>query len=456
MKRILFILGACLICQSVFAFDIVYPKKSGVIIDSSTSFFIGSSNKPITINGEKVELHSSGGFAHVIPLSEGENKFEIKSDEQTQNFTIIRPKKLKTEGHIYSEQTEFKSLKYCITSVNNAPLRETPINSGINRIAHLQMGIPLIVDGEKNGFYRIVLGTDKKGWISKLNVKDITEGVLSNATVNGYDYIDSPDYFTFVFHLDRKVPFEIEEGENMSIKFFNVKNCDNDTYIFDFPYAEAAGTKKSAGYSGSYDGNDFVLKIRKFPLISQRQPLKNITIAVDAGHGGSESGAIGCLGDKEKDVTLSIAGYLEYELKRRGAKVVMARKDDSYVGLQERVDIANENDAMFLISIHANALPDHLNPNEHRGTSVYYYYNQAKLLAAYILCEINTQLGTQNDKIRQGSLALVRNTKALSVLIETAYLINPYDNAMLIEPKFQKLCAKAIADGIEKYLKDKI
>ena len=64
------------------------------------------------------------------------------------------------------------------------------------------------------------------------------------------------------------------------------------------------------------------------------------------------------------------------------------------------------------------------------------------------------QLGTQNDNVRQGSLALVRNTTALSILIEVAYLINPEDNAMLIDTHFQKRCAKAIADGIEDFLKN--
>ena len=71
-----------------------------------------------------------------------------------------------------------------------------------------------------------------------------------------------------------------------------------------------------------------------------------------------------------------------------------------------------------------------------------------------ILAEMTGQLGTYNDNIRQGSLALVRNTNALSVLVETAYLINPYDNAMLVDTSFQKHCAKAIADGIEKFLKN--
>ena len=63
------------------------------------------------------------------------------------------------------------------------------------------------------------------------------------------------------------------------------------------------------------------------------------------------------------------------------------------------------------------------------------------------------QVGTKNDKVRQKSLALVRPTYSISVLVETAYMINPYDNIMLSNDYYQKQMAKAIADGIKKYLK---
>ena len=81
-----------------------------------------------------------------------------------------------------------------------------------------------------------------------------------------------------------------------------------------------------------------------------------------------------------------------------------------------------------------------------------YYYNQAKPLAESILSEMTTQLGTQNDKVRQGSLALVRPTASVSVLIEVAYMINPDDYTLLTDKDFQAKCAKSIADGVEKYL----
>jgi len=440
MKKFLIILGSLIIGQTSFALDIVYPKKANVKIDSPSTFFIGSVavDKDLTINGEIVQVHSSGGFAHFVSLVEGENDFEIVSGDEILNYVVTRPKKVVDKNYKPPRLLEYQSRKEFLTSVDNSPLRATPVNSGINRVAHFPKDVPIVVDGEKSSFYRVVLGENKKAWISKTNVKAFSDKLSAPASVLGYDFVDDEKYYIFKFHLNKKTPFEINEGNIFYLKFYNVADCKDNTYVFTFPYAVTSGTQKIVGYSGEYEGNDFILKIRKYPEINVKRPLEDITIAVDAGHGGKEFGAIGCCGDKEKDITLAIAKYLKNELVSRGAKVVMTRDDDSYVGLSERVEKANKLDSMFLISIHGNALPDYLNPLEHKGTNV--------------LLTMNEQLGTQNDKIRQGSLALVRNTNALSILIEVAYLINPEDNAMLIDSDFQKKCAEAVADGIEKYL----
>ena len=130
----------------------------------------------------------------------------------------------------------------------------------------------------------------------------------------------------------------------------------------------------------------------------------------------------------------------------------MTRTHDTYHGLRERIDNANEKNSVILISIHGNALPDNLDPNKNKGTSIFYYYDMAKPLAESILKTMTKQLGMNNDKIRQASLALVRNTNALSILIEVGYLINPDDSVLLREADFQKAAAVSIADGIENYL----
>ena len=451
MKKFLIIILCLITGQLSYALDVVYPKRTSVTINSPHTFFIGSCDKPLTINGNNVNIHKSGGFAYFVDLKEGENTFILKSGEETLKYSVIRPKKMSV-AYKPPQFVEYKELKNIEVAIENSPLRKTPVSAGANRMAHLPEGIKMTADGEKAGFYRVRLSDGNYGWIAKSNVKVITADIKPSK-IYDFNFIDSNKYYTYVFHLERPVPFEILEGENFLINFYNIAGADKGVYSYVFPYFTVSGCKKIVGYEGHYAGNDFIFQVRKYPKINQKNPLKGITIAIDAGHGGKEVGAVGCLGNKEKDINLEISKYLESELKHRGAHVVMTRTEDNDLGLRERVNIANENDALILLSIHCNALPDHLNPLEHSGTSVYYYYNQAKLLAAHILIEMNEQLGTNNDKVRQGSLALVRNTDAVSVLIETAYMINPEDNAKLVDPEFQKQCAKAIADGIANYIK---
>jgi len=451
MKK-LFLLLVFLFCMNpCFAFDIVYPKKTMVNISADSSFFIGSVNPDeiLKINGEEVKVHSGGGFAYPVKLNNGKNVFTVESESEKIVYIINRPIKTPQIEIVPFPFKEFTECKSFVISNENAPIRSTPVNNGINRLSHFQEDIPLLVDGEDREFYRVVLNDNTKAWVYKGDVKFTTADYCNYpATVNGYEHIEDNEYDTFIFNTDKKTPYVIKEGNPLTLTFYNVKNNGDLTYVFEFPV-----NKKIYGYSGKYDNDKFVLKVRKYPEIDKKMPLKDINIAIDPGHGGNESGAIGCGGEKEKDINLAISLYLEEELKSRGAKVIMTRDDDRYLELYKRIETANNEDASILLSIHANALPDCLDPNKYRGTSIYYYYGQAKPLADSVLKSMVTNLGTVDDKVRQGSLALVRNTQAVSILIEVAYMINPVDITLLTDKCFQKNCARAIADGIENYLK---
>lgn len=438
-----------LMAPSVCALEVVYPKQKEVTIKSPKTFFVGNAkvNEPLKINGTIVPVHKSGGFAHVVDLNCGTNEFVVESGNEKQVFKITNlQESLESLSENVSKEV-YTSPKYFSTIADNVPLRSTPVDAGINRIAHYPKDFSLKVVGEIGDFYQVELNSEKNAWIAKKDVSQISEYSFANLLKK--DSLIDEDFYIFTFEFDRKTPYIIEGGYPFVVKFYNVEGEEDNTLTFSFPL-----TQKLAGYSGKFEGNTFVLKIRKFPEIVEEKPLKDIKIVIDAGHGGDEIGAIGCLGHLEKDVNLSIAKKLEDELKSRGAKVVMTRTRDTEIGLYERVDIANENNGMIFLSIHGNALPDNMDPIKNNGTSIYYYYPQAKLLADSIIKSMTEQLPLNDDKVRKGSLAVVRNTNALSVLIEVAYLINPEDNSKLINKNIQKNAAKAIADGIEEFLKN--
>lgn len=478
MKKFLLILLLLIICPQAHALEIVYPKKNPVVIAAPSTFFIGSvkPNEKLKINDVDIKVSEIGAFAQKVDLNFGTNNFLIKSDNSTLNFIIVRPQTT-NQGTVQNELIEYPIMSNFYVKNDNTPLRMTPVDAGINRLSHLQKGVQLMVNGEKGDFYRIYLNSKLNGWIAKTDVEQIkiesnlklniklqnkvglpthqqkADIALNSTPLRGIKQStrENKHFCYYEYELSQKIPFIIREENGLTLQIFNVENQPDDTFSVNI------SIKKLFGYETYYEGNKLVLKVRKMPEFfvgGQVCPpyFQNITIAIDAGHGGAEFGAIGCCGDKEKDINLAISKLLQEELKHRGAKIIMTRTGDCDVALSDRVKIAKDNNAAILISVHANALPDGQDPAVTRGTSVYYYHNQAKALAENILAEMTKQLGTKNDKVRQGSLALVRPTASVSVLIEVAYIINPDDYALLLDKNFQQNCAKAIADGVEKYL----
>lgn len=474
---IFLIFGMVLIfAQKSSAIEIVYPKINHAKINSSSTFFIGST-KPgndLKINDISVRVGPNGAFAQVVPLKYGQNEFKIvstpklgqtetKDDSSEANkpeemeFVIERaqpaaaPQKTQSQPAKVQELIEYPIINNFYVVKDNAPLRMTPIDAGINRMSHLPKDVQILVNGEKGNFYRVYLNSNLNGWIAKTDVeqREKVQACNTSAIIKSKKYQNSEFYY-YEFELEHQVPFMLREENGLTLQIFNISGAPDNTYSLNIP------VKKLIGYEAYYQNDcgsqKLILKVRKYPKFNCENPLDKITIVLDPGHGGKEAGAIGGCRDKEKDINLAITKDLQQELLNRGANVIMTRQDDTYVGLSDRVKVAHDSNATFLISIHTNALPDGADPNKNRGTSVYYYYNQAKPLADSILNSMTSELQTKNDQVRQGSLALVRSTLNLSVLIEVAYIINPDDYAMLLDKNFQQNCAKAIADGIQNYL----
>ena len=125
-----------------------------------------------------------------------------------------------------------------------------------------------------------------------------------------------------------------------------------------------------------FDAKKVVTKaIVKRPIYKSRKQARDLIIAIDAGHGGEDPGAIGQRGTREKDVVLKIAKELEKLVKReRGMKPLMIRKGDYYIGLKQRVKKAQVAQADLFISIHADAFKN----GKARGTSVFIYFIRAR------------------------------------------------------------------------------
>lgn len=183
------------------------------------------------------------------------------------------------------------------------------------------------------------------------------------------------------------------------------------------------------------------------------------SICIDPGHGGSDPGAIGPTGTKEKDNTLAISLLLRDRLECNGATVVMTRetdKDASYPDatadeeLGARVDIANEAGTDIFVSIHNDSFTN----QTASGTTTYHYGDgeSARLAGAIQKCLVD-EMGTRDRGSRFASFYVIRYTDMPAILVEAAFISNPEEEVLLASVDGRYKAADSIFRGIVKYFK---
>lgn len=442
MKRgLILTLSFFLSCLSVFSYELILPREKTSAVTTNYALFVGHTNRyeNMVINDESVYVAPNGAFAHTVKLKEGSNRVVVRSNYNTQVYKFYKTKPTKPQ----EIQVEDIPVQKMTVKCDNTPLRSTPVDAGLNRIAHLFCGTNLLVNGVKGDFYRVVLSKDKTAWIQKKYVelncgKDIPLAEFVNMDSKKFKNASIQS-----IEFTQKLPYTVEERENeILFRVYNPEVSDNSYYTINIPKPH------KYTYNVYLQDGKYTFKVNEIP-----EELAECTFVIDAGHGGSEKGAIGCLGEEEKNINLKIAEELAERLKLMGANVVMTRECDANISLNERVAIAKNNDATFFISIHLNSVGDiPLNVHKNKGTSVYYFNNNSKKFAETLEKSIPKAAGTRRDGVRTASFAVIRPTDYVGVLVETAYMINPYDSMLYNSEDFASNVATGVVSGIVEYL----
>ena len=182
--------------------------------------------------------------------------------------------------------------------------------------------------------------------------------------------------------------------------------------------------------------------------------IRGKTIVIDPGHGGSDSGAVGLNGYKEKDWTLKTALACADYLTKAGANVIMTRKNDTYPTLQDRADISNNSKAVFFCSIHYNKGGAVVNADtgELSGTGVEVYTGEGGLsqnIASKVLNSILAKFDMRNRGVKDGThLYVIANTEAPAILVEGGFMSSSYDVNKLKSDQSLRDMGIQIAKGI--------
>lgn len=169
-------------------------------------------------------------------------------------------------------------------------------------------------------------------------------------------------------------------------------------------------------------------------------------IVIDPGHGGKDGGTNGVKTEAlEKDLNLKVALLLEKKLLDEGAIVILTRRSDIFLSLEERVSIAQEANADLFISIHHNRY----DTSSMNGTITFYYDEGIeKELASKIQAELVKENGMKDLGERFGDYYVLRENRVPGVIVELGFLSNPKDEAKLISPEIQEKEAEGIKNGI--------
>ena len=178
-------------------------------------------------------------------------------------------------------------------------------------------------------------------------------------------------------------------------------------------------------------------------------PPANIHVMVDAGHGGSDSGALSPMGKKEKDFNLLQALSLEAALKKAGFKVSMTRTDDSFPALYDRPRRAVREKMDVFISVHHNATGCGSNPRDARHSVTYASNDKGLALARAVQKHVAQAVAPVRDngaKIK--SLAVCRNPAVPSCLVEVDFINLPEGEEASSDPARRERVSSAIVLGL--------
>ncbi len=181
-----------------------------------------------------------------------------------------------------------------------------------------------------------------------------------------------------------------------------------------------------------------------------RGELRGAPIMLDAGHGGSDTGAIGVSKVFEKAITLMVTKRVAQKLRAMGFNVYMTRSDDNFISLGQRADLANSLLPAIFVSIHANSIED---PTFSGIMTFHFKDSEPGRLLANLLQKRLIEFTTAMDRgVRTANFYVLRETVVPAVLVEIGFMTNAYEESKLKDPSYQDRVAEGLSRGIFDYL----
>jgi N-acetylmuramoyl-L-alanine amidase len=331
-------------------------------------------------------------------------------------------------------------------------------------------GTRAAVSGRVGDQVRLQLSAATVAWVNVSDIQALPPGTPPpGGTMQSLRLFPGDRSVTLRVPLPARIPFRMDEdGSRLTLTLYGVAaSADWIQYGGTDPFVTLIAwhqpredevrvtvdlTRDVWGYRTRWEGNDLLLEVRRPPTPDRRHPLRGRVIAIDPGH--PPVGSTGPTRLFEGDAMLAVADRLRVMLEAEGARVVQLRTTQTPMGLIERTAAAEAAEGEALVSIHANALPDGVNPFTNHGTSTYYYHPRSRPLATAIQRALVAELGLRDLGVGRGDLHLARPTWMPAILAEGLFIMIPEQEAMLASPHGQAAYARGLRDGLLAFFRE--
>lgn len=340
-------------------------------------------------------------------------------------------------------------------------------------MTYLDTAIILKATNSSNGYYSIQLSknheafipTDYADRVDTAPDKSFLSGSLKAFGDTAYDYVTFntggaklPYRSVMQVHPSKLIVDVFGIGNNTNwimhndhllkmVKQVSTEQAEDDVFriIIDLRHDQ------NWGYRISYDTANYNYLTIRLKHPPKTKTLKNLKVAIDAGHGGSNFGARGVSGRvTEKEHNLIIAKLLAERLKKHGANVLMTRMSDQTLSMDERLQMIQGFQPDIMLSIHLNSAAR----DTVKGVSTYYRYPGFRNLSLNILNRM-ADLDIDNwGNIGNFNFTLNSSTEYPNALVEVAFISNPEDEKRILDPDFRQKAVEKIHLGIEDFLKE--
>ncbi len=335
------------------------------------------------------------------------------------------------------------------------------------KVGYLDSAVQLQIVGKVDKVYKVRLSKYRTAYIDDDAVEFLPKGTFTPESLtdkwtvwgdSSYDYVQLGlsarlPYQSFQLVDPSKIVVDVFGATNNTNWITQLENCKEIKNVHYeqvedeiFRITIELNHAQHWGHSIYYRGNALTIRIKRQPL---NLSLRNLTIAVDAGHGGSNTGAGGPTGSSEKMLALAVSLKLQKALEAEGAKVIMTRTTEKFVDNKERILFYRDSVPDLLISIHLNSAGD---PIRAGGTSTFYRYIGFRNLSNSIYKRM-LELGLK-DYGNNGSFNFMLNSpiEYPNALVEMLFLSNPAEEALVLDEGFQQQAAEKIVQGIKDFL----